>query len=454
MRRLLLASAACSSNAVEAQELGQVLLEIFSASPQVLSDVLASRLGLFGIADFTGSCRKTVEGAPPGMQNYQSALWTSVRGLRPPPLASAVLAIANSQSPIEPLERPASFLALAQNRRLTAAQWFADGELHEEVKGLVDAAAADLAAWATFRSAAEIAAGVAEWPVVALLAELEAADFATVRAVGVPEAGRNPTDFGPYDDPRPTRMTVLPGRDIVSSHNRMTGHFHCSVELYYEVHAWALRHPKPSQRLIYVEVGCHLGDCLLWAAHRLGGRLRAVCFEGDELAVAAARRSVAALGLEGQVEIILRQISSSPPEANLSWACSAGATVACRSACCRLAAPGHSGQAHSFVAETSPAKIASIDDEVARLGLGPLDILHVTATGDVMDMLKSAEHTLTTTEAALVMITEQIANTPRYMYSFMSTLHAAGFDAIFKRPKAPMLPYIVAHRGVSRSWLR
>eukprot|EP00929_Paragymnodinium_shiwhaense_P091857 TRINITY_DN51742_c0_g1_i1.p1 TRINITY_DN51742_c0_g1~~TRINITY_DN51742_c0_g1_i1.p1 ORF type:complete len:613 (-),score=111.50 TRINITY_DN51742_c0_g1_i1:7-1764(-) len=349
-------------------------------------------------------------GGQPHWSTYQAELWLAIRTRRPPSLASAALALgriydASSSSTQSGLQRAAALLASAQGLRLTTREL---EDTVDQVGDLVARAAEDLAAWAGSlpgeSGLRELAAGLADWPVLQLLADLEVSDVAEVRASGKPEPNGPSLRFQPMES---TRMAVIPFRELISDHNRVVRKFHCNIDFLMAVEAWATKHlPEKDRRLVAVEVGCALGDCLIWAAVRLGGRLRAVCFEADELAVAAVRRSIAMHGLEGQVEVLHRRITNEPLERK--WRCKPPEELGDKDKprpvswelCGFFPAPNES---EGLSADSAPSSIrqVTIDAETKRLGFGHIDIFKSNPPLG-LDALWSAHETLLRCTVALV----------------------------------------------------
>ncbi|CAE8602416.1 unnamed protein product [Polarella glacialis] len=63
------------------------------------------------------------------------------------------------------------------------------------------------------------------------------------------------------------------------------------------------------RRLVFMDVGSHLGDCCLWAAARLGHSVRCIAVEMEPSSAALIRRSVALNGFHGEVEIFQGELA-------------------------------------------------------------------------------------------------------------------------------------------------
>lgn len=183
---------------------------------------------------------------------------------------------------------------------------------------------------------------------------------------------------------------------------------------------------RPDQRLVTVEAGCALADCLIWAAARLKGRIRAVCLEANPMVVAAGRRSVTLHGLEGQVEVLLRIVTSSPKHHQMRWTPEAlHEQREHPQQCCAPCGFQEDAGIDGFP-DCRSIRATSIDHEVARLGLGPVDILKIAPFPGTVDALRGAKQTLETTGAVLVARRVE----PNSLNETAMMLSAAGFRHI------------------------
>lgn len=404
------------SRAAQRMAITSVLYEIVSVSAQSLIESLTSQLGLFGMLDL--ACREVglfwpTVAQQPHWSEYQAELWLAVRTRQPPPLPKSIITLATSEykDRSHSLQRAACLLAIALALRLTSLEWVATSYNAEGLGELVHRAAVEITAWSAGRTLEQVAEGVREWPLVQLLADLEVPDTAEVHAISqlAPEFPitrflTSPNSHGA------TRIAVIPFRDTISDHDRTSRKFHCTSTFYSTVEVWiAIHFRSPRQRmprLVVVEAGCALADCLIWAALRIrgfGGLIRAVCLEADELAVAAARRSISLHGLEGQVDVLHRRVTSQAE--GLEWACDYPPEAVKYPrppswVLCRFVAE-KPGNKSGHMSHTT-ARSVSIDAEVARLGLGPVDILKIAPSVDSVDALKSAKTTLAGCEVAIV----------------------------------------------------
>ncbi|CAE8582528.1 unnamed protein product [Polarella glacialis] len=299
--------------------------------------------------------------------------------------------------------------------------------------------------------------------VLPLPADLEVSDTAEV--FGMFHHDGNVVRVQPFDA---TYLAVIPHRETMSDHDRDIGRFHCSPVYFTEVEAWIHAHAdEPDRVLVTVEVGCWLPDCLIWAGRRLGRRLRAVCLEADGLAAATGRRSVALNGLEGQVKVLHRWISSRP-QTHQRWSCRASyeprdyevvdyAYVATWKLCGFLTKTREEQEEQGLDHPTFnfPQELAdvstrivptvSVDDAVEQLGLGRVDILKISIPP--IDMLESAAKTLAAADVAMV-----VASPNRIEYQ-LELLRSASFGEIIIPDPTQQAAYsspVIARRVNSR----
>lgn len=98
-------------------------------------------------------------------------------------------------------------------------------------------------------------------------------------------------------------MYVFPHRvrsdGLISNRIRGTSQAYCLQLFQDEVRRLAQR----TRRLRLVEAGPHIGDCMLWAAAEFGSRLSASCVEPVAQVVSLFRRSIAANGFQGIIDL-------------------------------------------------------------------------------------------------------------------------------------------------------
>lgn len=234
----------------------------------------------------------------------------------------------------------------------------------------------------------EMVKGLRDWPVIQLLADLEVPDLAELQAMGRQLHSNQLVRFLP--SPQVVPSVVLPYREPLSDHDREIGRFHCTTDFFAEVEFWLQQEGrKPSARMRVVEVACWLPDCLLWAGHRLSGRLTAACLEADDLAVTAGRRSIKLNGFEGQVQVLQRRITTSPQ--SVEWHCRDHNDMQTDD---NIENNVHLSndrrcwfrEAQGVNAKNDPLA-RSVDEEVSRLGFREIDILKLSFSS--VDLLRT-----------------------------------------------------------------
>lgn len=293
----------------------------------------------------------------------------------------------------------------------------------------------------------EMVKGLRDWPVIQLLADLEVPDLAELQAMGRQLHSNQLVRFLP--SPQVVPSVVLPYREPLSDHDREIGRFHCTTDFFAEVEFWLQQEGrKPSARMRVVEVACWLPDCLLWAGHRLSGRLTAACLEADDLAVTAGRRSIKLNGFEGQVQVLQRRITTSPQ--SVEWHCRDHNDMQTDD---NIENNVHLSndrrcwfrEAQGVNAKNDPLA-RSVDEEVSRLGFREIDILKLSFSS--VDLLRSAASTLAFTRRVL------LATDPRDTMAQVKLLKLAGFEEINIPPPddwsaepSPYTNYVIARRS-------
>mmetsp|Transcript_27272 Transcript_27272/g.61295 ORF Transcript_27272/g.61295 Transcript_27272/m.61295 type:complete len:638 (+) Transcript_27272:54-1967(+) len=119
-------------------------------------------------------------------------------------------------------------------------------------------------------------------------------------------------------------MHVFPHRvssdGLQSSRTRASRQAYCAKEFQHEFDAMRLRFPGKPLRM--VEAGPHLGDCLLWAAARVGcaGALRGTGYDVIHQLVALTRKSILRNGMEECLEARLAALSEAGAASPSSYA--------------------------------------------------------------------------------------------------------------------------------------
>eukprot|EP00927_Polykrikos_kofoidii_P033689 TRINITY_DN28507_c0_g1_i1.p1 TRINITY_DN28507_c0_g1~~TRINITY_DN28507_c0_g1_i1.p1 ORF type:complete len:623 (-),score=81.43 TRINITY_DN28507_c0_g1_i1:107-1975(-) len=459
------------------KEFLQLIREVFAAGSRILLEALASRLDIFGLAalvgrflvapgdslhlredDLIGPWLSVSSRAPSVWSHYQAELWRALRMRQPPPLTESLLFL-DEHGPSDSqarLGRGVSLLAVAQAMRLTSYDWVTGGSHVGDIVDLVNQASVELSAWANQRSLDEVFDGLKGWPVVQLLADLEVDDIAELHALGALGEGEPIMRFGGFVDA--TRVAVIPFRDLISDHDRVFGKFHCTTDYYLLVETWADEHPEEDAIMVSMEVGCGLADCLLWASRRVSGRIRGFCLEADEMAVAAARRSVAINGLEGQIVVLHRGIIDGPAAAD--WICKVPRDIGIkfRPSSWELCAfrfksgdePAEGGWHNVEVVPRPVGWATSIDAEVGRLGLEHIDILHIAPFKNMVATLSGAVKALSISKTALISTFPEPSSVFERQ---MELMVESGFEELYT-PKAggkmAYSDYILARRGPAK----
>eukprot|EP00435_Cladocopium_sp_Y103_P034074 s979_g8.t1 len=431
--RLLNASAFADRNSELGEvELADVIQEILSSGEKTMLQTVSSRLALFGLLGHAGRRKRSLRGTGalspviwdvftelPHWSLLQRQLWGAIRSRRPLPLAPAILELSRAGS--NPLLQAVLFLTSAQEIRLRSGDILSASSILGEVSLLVSRAAGVLEQWVTDVSQEEMVRGLRDWPVVQLLADLEVSDLAELQAMGRDVQTLQQVRFFPSPDVVPS--LVLPYREPLSDHDRDIGRFHCTTDFFAEVEYW-IRESLPGDRMVAVEVACWLPDCLVWAGHRLGGRISAACLEADDLAATAGRRSIKLNGFEGQVHMLQRRVTSSP--SSVRWHCRDHDDMSHEDNIednVHLSNDRRCGfqKTDGFNDEVDHLA-TSIDDEVERLGFDHIDILKLSISS--MDILRSAWKALRRTSRVL------LATEPRQTMMQVEFLKTAGFQEI------------------------
>ncbi|CAK9026161.1 unnamed protein product [Durusdinium trenchii] len=427
--RLLNASSFADDSPIGEANLAQVVHEILSAGEETLLQTLRSRLGLFGLLGLAGrrklGRRRASALSPviwevftelPHWSPLQRELWRAIRSRRPLPLSASILELA---APSDGLGQAVALLASAQEIRLRSGDVLSSSQIFSEVHSLARSAAQLLHMWTSKVKIEDMVRGLRDWPLIQLLSDLEVSDLAGLQAMGRDLVTHHMVRFLPSPDAVPS--IVLPFREPLSDHDRDIGRFHCTTDFFAEVEHWIQNSPLDA-RLIAIEVACWLPDCLVWAGHRLQGRISAACLEADDLAAAAGRRSVKLNGFEGQVHVLQRRITSSTSS---RWKCRAPDDFSHED---NLEENVHlsNDRRCSFTEGKDPNDdvdhlATSIDYEVERLGLERIDILKLSISS--LDILRSATRTLQKTNRIL------LATDPRDTMMQVQFLKAAGFEA-------------------------
>ncbi|CAE7887177.1 unnamed protein product [Symbiodinium microadriaticum] len=444
------------------QQLAALAREILTSS--ALLDTLSSHLGLFGLFAFAGrrKAQKRRATAPSDLSPViwddftelshwsplQSALWKAIRTRRPLPLSASLVQLANvGRDHNSQLQRAVSLLVSSQEIRLRSGEILSSSEIYAEVSELVQLATHLLSAWSSSVMLHEMVKGLRDWPVIQLLADLEVPDLAELQAMGRQLHSNQLVRFLP--SPQVVPSVVLPYREPLSDHDREIGRFHCTTDFFAEVEFWLQQEGrKPSARMRVVEVACWLPDCLLWAGHRLSGRLTAACLEADDLAVTAGRRSIKLNGFEGQVQVLQRRITTSPQ--SVEWHCRDHNDMQTDD---NIENNVHLSndrrcwfrEAQGVNAKNDPLA-RSVDEEVSRLGFREIDILKLSFSS--VDLLRSAASTLAFTRRVL------LATDPRDTMAQVKLLKLAGFEEINIPPPddwsaepSPYTNYVIARRS-------
>lgn len=332
--------------------------------------------------------------------------------------------------------RAVSLLASAQAVRHVSPALLPASEADRQVRQMVGKAAEELASWAVHWTSPEQAVLILrDWPLIQLLADLEVPQTVHVAAVAnLPDYyGEQLLHFRPATD---IAIAVKPHRETMSDHNRLMGRFHCMPNFYLEVEDWANKYFNDiTKRFVVVEVGCSILDCLIWAAIRLRGRIRAVCFEAERQAVLVGQQSLRLNGLEGLVDVIHRAITNSPE--SMQFACREHYLPSDRESvdfedvpwyrrCAMVekevvAQQDFTGQGMRWM-PVPGVRTSGLDAEMVRLGLGPLDLLKLTFSSP--DIMRSAETTLASCTRAL------LTTYPRDFDEQLALLPTAGFTYI------------------------
>ena len=189
--RLLNASALADRDAGGETELASVIREVLSTS---LLKTLSSGLSFFGLLSLAGRRKKRATAATarapvvwdvftelPHWSPLQRSLWKAIRTRRPLPLSAVILQL---EADKEHLTKAVSLLTAAQEIRLRSGDILPASHIFLEVDALLRRAAPILKLWADEVSQDTMIAGLREWPVVQLLADLEVSDLAQLQAIG------------------------------------------------------------------------------------------------------------------------------------------------------------------------------------------------------------------------------------------------------------------------------
>ncbi|CAJ1424041.1 unnamed protein product [Effrenium voratum] len=449
--RILNASAFADGEEGEA-ELALVVREVLMADESLLQ-TLSSRLSLFGLLALAGRRKRQRQLSTlspviwdtftdlPRWSSLQSELWKAIRTRRPLPMAATILEMSSGP---DGLKLATCLLASAQEIRLRSGDIISGAQTFSEVRALVGRAGAAVSLWASQVPLDELDRGLRDWPLVQLLADLEVSDLAQLHAMGRQLVSQQMVRFLPSPEVVPS--IVLPYREPLSDHDRDIGRFHCTSDFFTEVEFWLREYGHlPEARMVAVEVACWLPDCLIWAAHRVGGRISAACLEADDLAVATGRRSIKLNGFEGQVHMLQRRVTGS---LSACWHCrdhtdmqhpdnlEANAHLSNDRRCWFHEATGMACAKDHFA--------SSIDTEVSRLGFQQIDILKMSISS--MDILRSSSWALQRTQRVL------LATDPRDTLAQVELLRDAGFEEIhvpmphMSGGSTPYSFYIIARR--------
>eukprot|EP00438_Fugacium_kawagutii_P026158 Skav212231 [mRNA] locus=scaffold4279:87092:88741:+ [translate_table: standard] len=431
--RLLNASATADRNSEFGEsDLAEVLYEILSAGEVIMLQSLSSRLALFGLLAHAGRRKRSLGTSVlspviwdtfttlPHWSSLQRELWGAIRARRSLPLAASILGALDLQGPAG-LQQSVLLLAAAQEIRLRSGDISSARVTWKEISLLVSRAAGVLQNWVMHVSTLEMVKGLRNWPLIQLLADLEVSDLASLQAMGRDVNGYQQVRFFPA--PHLVPNLVLPYRDPLSDHDRDIGRFHCTTDFFTEVEYWIRTKSLPEDRMVALEVACWLPDCLLWAGHRLQGRISAACLEADDLATTAGRRSIKLNGFEGQIHMIQRRVTGSP--SRVQWHCRDHEDMSYEDNIEENVHLSNDRRCKFQPSDTSDQLdhlATSIDDEVERLGFDHIDILKLSISS--MDILKSASRSLRRTNRVL------LATEPRQTMIQVQFLKDAGFDDV------------------------
>ena len=210
--RLLNASALADRDAGGETELASVIQEVLSTS---LLKTLSSGLSFFGLLSLAGRRKKRARAARapvvwdlftelPHWSPLQRSLWKAIRTRRPLPLSAVILQL---EADKEHLTKAVSLLTAAQEIRLRSGDILPASHIFLEVDALLRRAAHILKLWVDEVSQDTMIAGLREWPVVQLLADLEVSDLAQLQAIGRHFATQQMVRFLP--SPEAQRLDLL-----------------------------------------------------------------------------------------------------------------------------------------------------------------------------------------------------------------------------------------------------
>ncbi|CAK9096291.1 unnamed protein product, partial [Durusdinium trenchii] len=179
----------------------------------------------------------------------------------------------------------------------------------------------------------------------------------------------------------PFLVHVLPTRNVESNHVRAFFDLHCDQTFKDLVE----KHKNLRQPLMVVEIGTHLGGCVLYALTHLPKETRALAIDAYGPAVAALRRTAASNGLADRLTVV-EQFVCPDDKRRYSLELKATGPAMVQPAWTETAA-----DAASEMSGPKPVECRSLDAIFMEYGILEVDLMRIHVLGREYDALRSGE---------------------------------------------------------------
>jgi len=192
----------------------------------------------------------------------------------------------------------------------------------------------------------------------------------------------------------PFYVHVLPTPNVESNHVRSFYDLHCDAQY----KGLVSEHQEAHRPLTIVEVGTHLGGCVLWAMAHLPRQTRALAIDAYGPAIAALRRTVEANGFADRMTVVERFICPEKRKFQVSL----------RQTGTSLVQPSWSEATEE---SSQTVECSSLESVLEEHSIAEVDLMRIHVLGREYDALRSAESFLQMAKVKVLALSVTHGNT-------------------------------------------